>query len=302
MKLHHVLITGGNGLIGKHITQALLKQGHKVTHLGRNKAEINGVKTYLWNVPEQQIDEHCLDGVDTIIHLAGASMDDKRWTPERKQEIISSRTESIRLIYKLLKENPRGVTSIISASGVAYYGNQGSELLSEYSNAAHDFLGTCCMEWEAAVDEGKTLGLRVVKYRTGVVLTTDGGALPALAKPVKSGMGAVIASGNQWIPWIHLQDVVDLYLLAVNDQTMAGVFNQTAPEPVTNRQMTKALARQFKKSLWMPAIPAFLLKMIMGEMSVFVLNSTKAVPQALSHKNYTFKYADLTEALRELYG
>jgi uncharacterized protein (TIGR01777 family) len=302
MKLHHVLITGGNGLIGKHVTQALLKQGHKVSHLSRNKAEINGVKTYLWNVPERQIDKHCLDGVDTIIHLAGASMDDKRWTTERKQEIISSRTESIQLIYKLLKESSMGVTTIISASGVAYYGSQGNEVIPENSKAAQDFLGTCCMEWEAAVDEGKTLGLRIVKYRTGVVLTIEGGALPALAKPVKSGIGAVIGSGNQWIPWIHLQDVVDLYLLAVNDQTIAGVFNQTAPEPVTNRQMTEALASQFKKSLWMPAIPAFVLRMIMGEMSAFVLNSTKAVPQALSHENYTFKYATLTKALGELYG
>jgi len=302
MNLHHILITGGNGLIGKHITGALLKQGHKVSHLSRSLTPIKGVTTYLWNVPEQQIDEHCIAGVDTIIHLAGASIADERWTPERKQEITASRTESILLIYKLLREKPHQVKTVISASGIAYYGNRGDEALSEESSPAQDFLATCCTHWEAAVDEGKALGLRIVKYRTGVVLTSEGGALPQLAKPVKSGMGAPIGSGKQWIPWIHLQDVVDLYLKAVNDTSIKGVFNQTAPEPVTNRQMTEAIALQFKKTLWLPAIPAFVLKMIMGEMSAFVLSSTKAMPQALIQQNYTFKYPLIADALRELYG
>jgi uncharacterized protein (TIGR01777 family) len=301
METKHILITGGNGLIGKHLTLALQAQGHKVSHLSRTAAQTPNVITYLWNVAGQQIDEQCIEGVDTIIHLAGAGIADQPWTQERKHEIISSRTDSIRLIYKLLKGKPNQVKSVISASGIAYYGDRGEEILTEESLPAQNFLGRCCVQWEAAVDEGQLLGLRTVKFRTGVMLTAEGGALPAMAGPVRSGFGAPIGNGHQWVSWIHLQDVVGQYLMAVNSESMEGVFNQTAPEPVTNRIMTLAIARQFKKILWLPFIPAFVLKLMMGEMSQFVLGSTKAIPQAVSRQGYTFQYPNITDALKEIY-
>lgn len=299
---HHVLITGGNGLIGRHLTRQLLQQGHTVSHLSRKPAQIPNVKVYVWDVPKGQIDPECLEGVDTIIHLAGAGVADGRWTQKRRQEIISSRIDSIRLIYKLLKEKQHQVNTVVSASATGYYGNRGDEILTETSTPAHDFLGTCCVNWEAAVDEGKALNLRVVKYRTGVVLSTEGGALPQLARPVKLGLGAPLGSGRQYIPWIHLQDVVDMYLMAVNDVHLEGTFNMTAPEPVTNRQLTQTVARQLQKPLWLPNVPAFLLKVLFGKMSAVVLASTRAVPEALKTQNFTFKYPAIADAIQEIYA
>lgn len=302
MKTHHILITGGNGLVGKPLTQALLNQGHQVSHLSRQPTTIPNVTTYGWDVPTGQIDSHCLNGVDTIIHLAGADIASDPWTPERKAELISSRTESIRLLYQLMQQQAHSIHTIISASGIVYYGDRGNELLSETSSPAADFLADCTRQWEAAVEEGKALNLRVVKFRTGVVLTKDGGALPALAQPVQAGYGAPIGTGSQWVSWIHLQDVVGLYLLAVNDSRLEGVFNQTAPEPVTNRQLVAAIAQQFNKSLWMPATPRFLLKMIMGERSSFVLSSIKALPSTLLQQHYTYQYPAIETALCSIYG
>ena len=302
MKTHHVLITGGNGLIGKPLTKALLQQGHRVSHLSRQPSRVPGVTTYGWDVPNEQIDERCLDNVDTIIHLAGADIASEPWTPARKLELISSRTESIRLLYNLLRQQPHVVHSIISASGIVYYGNRGDELLTEQSAPAADFLASCTQQWEAAADKGKALHLRVVKFRTGVVLTKEAGALPALAQPVQSGYGAPIGTGQQWVSWIHLQDVVGLYLLAVNNLSLEGVFNQTAPEPVTNRQLVEAIAQQFNKSLWMPATPRFLLKMIMGERSSFVLSSIKAQPSALLQQQYTYHFPTIDGALSSIYA
>ena len=302
MKTHHVLITGGNGLVGKPLTQHLLKQGHRVSHLSRQPSPLSGVTTYGWDIAKGQIDEHCLEGVDTIIHLAGADIASDPWTPERKTELIRSRVDSIRLLYQLMRQKPHSVHTIISASGIVYYGHRGDEVLTEQSAPATDFLASCTSQWEAAVDEGQALGLRVVKFRTGVVLTKDSGALPALAGPVQSGYGAPIGTGHQWVSWIHLQDVVGLYGLAVTDVSLAGVFNQTAPEPVTNRQLVEAIAQQFNKSLWMPATPRFLIKMMMGERSSFVLSSIKAKPCSGLQQQYTYRYPTIQQALSGIYA
>lgn len=302
MQQHHVLITGGNGLIGRQLTNALLEQGHKVSHLSRKPGNTAQVNTFIWDITKQQIDERCIDGVDTIIHLAGAGIADKRWSAKRKKELINSRTASIRLIYQLLQQRPHQVNTVISASATGYYSNRGDEVLTEQSAPAHDFLGTCCIEWEAAVDEGKALGLRIVKYRTGVVLSTAGGALPQLARPVKLGMGAPLGSGCQWIPWIYIKDVTAMYLMAVNNGSVEGVYNQTAPEPVTNKQLTQAVAKQLKKPLWLPSVPGFLLKLIFGEMSLVVLGSTRAIPQAIKQHHFNFGYPVITDALKDIYG
>ena len=299
---HHVLLTGGNGLVGKSLTQALLREGHRVSHLSRTPSIIPDVTTYGWNVVEQQIDARCLDGVDTIIHLAGADIADGAWTPARKLEISRSRTESIRLLYRLMGQRPHAVKSVISASGIAFYGDRSDEILTEQSHPSPDFLGTVCQEWEAAVGEGRALGLRVVIFRTGVVLTKEGGTLASLVPMIQSGFGPTIGSGRQWVPWIHLEDVVGLYGLAVRDSSLAGVINQTAPGLLTNRQFMEALARHFHKPLWMPSIPAFMLKLMMGERSVFVLNSVRAVPPEQLLQTYRYQYPTLDKALSAIYA
>lgn len=302
MQKQHVLITGGSGLIGKSLTEELLKQGYTVSHLSRSKGKDSRVKTYQWSVEQGLIDENCINGVDTIIHLAGAGIADKRWTKKRKKILIDSRTQSIALLYDLIGRKPNLVKNIISASATGYYSNRGDELLSEDSIPAKDFLGYCCTVWEQAVDKGKELNLRIVKLRTGVVLSRHGGALPPLALPVKFGIGTALGNGKQWIPWIHIQDAIDMYLHVLENNSIQGVYNMVAPNPVTNKQLTKAVAKQLRRPYWLPNVPAFLLRTLLGEMSEVVLGSTKVSAQKIESTGFKFKYPLLADALKQLYG
>lgn len=298
----HILVTGGTGLVGKHLTRLLLDQGYTVSHLSRSAGKNPLVKTYLWNVDRGTIDAACIDGVDTIVHLAGAGIADKRWTDKRKQLLIESRTRSIEIIYNLLKTSPNQVRAVISASATGYYSDRGDELLTEDSAPAHDFLGSCCIAWESAVAEGEKLGLRVVKFRTGVVLAKEGGALPKLAMPVKFGVGSPIGNGQQWIPWIHLHDVVKMYLYGIINTKLTGTFNMTAPSPVTNKQLTQAVAKQLHRPLWAPNVPAFAIKLMLGEMSTIVLGSTKVSAQKIEAAGFKFDCPDIAGALKSIYG
>ncbi|MCO5934034.1 TIGR01777 family oxidoreductase [Mucilaginibacter sp. RB4R14] len=298
----NILITGGSGLLGRELTKALLALGHAVSHLSRSPGKNLQVKTFLWDVNKGQIDPHCVDGVDTIIHLAGAGIADKRWTDERKREILDSRTKSIGLIYGLMKSKAHKVRTVISASGINYYGNRGDELLTEDSTPADDFIGNCCVEWEKAVDEGKQFDLRILKFRTGVVLTTGGGALPQLALPVKLAIGSPLGTGMQWVPWIHHQDAIGIYLHGLANEHLTGIYNMVAPLPVTNKELTTAVAKQLRRPLWAPNIPAFLIKLLFGEMAVLVLGSTKASAQKIEEAGFKFKYLNVSSALKEIYG
>lgn len=298
----HILITGGTGLVGRLITEELLNRGYSVSHLSRKPGNNPKVKTYLWDVYKGNIDERCLEGADTILHLAGENIADKRWTDKRKKEIIDSRTKSIGLIYQLIKNKPNQVNTIISASATGYYSNRGDELLTEGSTPNNDFMAQCCMEWEDAVDKGKELGLRILKFRTGVVLNKNDGALLEIAKPIKFGFGAPFGSGRQWIPWIHWQDAVDMYLFAIEKINLSGVYNMTAPNPVTNKRFTKALGKQLRRPIWPINIPAFVFKLFMGEMSTIVLASTRVSAEKIEKDGFTFKYPELTGAFKQIYG
>jgi uncharacterized protein (TIGR01777 family) len=295
-----ILLTGGTGLIGKTLTAQLLSKGYQVSHLSRKPGNDPLIKTFLWDVNKGEIDEHCIDGVDLIVHLAGAGIADKRWTDERKKEIIDSRTKSIGLVYQLLRTKKHKVDTIVSASAIGYYSDRGDELLTEDSTPNNDFMGKCCVEWEAAVDEGKKLNLRIVKFRTGVVLN-NGGALRQMALPVKLCVGSPLGSGKQWIPWIHWQDVVNMYMLAIENGNFTGVYNMVSPNPVTNKQLIQAIAKQLHKPLWAPKVPAFLLKLLLGEMSTIVLGSTKVSAQKIEDAGFSFKYPDIISALKEIY-
>jgi len=297
----HILLTGGSGLVGSDLTQLLLDKGHEVSHLSREPRNDPKVKTYLWDIYKGQIDEKCIEGVDTIVHLAGAGIADKRWTDQRKKELIESRTQSIGLIYGLLRDKPHHVESVVSASATGYYNDRRDELLTEESKPSNDFLANCCIQWEQAVDKGEELGLRILKFRTGVVLTAKGGALPKMAQPVKLGVGSPLGNGKQWIPWIHQQDVIDLYLYGIENTSLKGVYNMVAPNPATNKQLTQTIAKQLHKPLWLPNIPAFVLKLLLGEMSTIVLGSTKVSAQKIENAGFRFKYPTVTEALADIY-
>lgn len=297
----HILITGGTGLVGKHLTSLLLEKGYTVSHLSRKTSNNPKVKTFLWDVPKGSIDANCINGIDLIIHLAGAGIADKRWTDERKAEIINSRTQSIALIYRLLKQHPHQVKKIISASATGYYSERGNELVTEESAPANDFLGKCCVAWEKAVDEGSAFGLKTLKFRTGVVLTDEGGALKQLALPIKFGFGTILGSGDQWVPWIHLQDTIDLYLFGIEND-LTGVYNMVAPHPATNAKLTITSATELNRPLWLPKVPAFALKLVLGEMSAVVLASTKVSAAKTEQAGFVFKYPTIKEAIHEIYA
>lgn len=289
-------------MIGSLLTDELLEKGYQVSHLGRKAGKDKRVKTYLWNVDKQEIDPDCVTGVDLIIHLAGANVSGKRWTEKRKKILIDSRTKSIRLIYDLLKVKEHQVKRVVSASATGYYGDSGDELMTEGSAPGSDFLATCCVEWENAVDEGAAHGLGILKFRTGVVLLKQGGALPVMAAPVKLGLGLPLGSGSQWVPWIHGRDVISMYLFGVENDELTGVYNMVSPEPATNKQLTQAIARQLKKPLWLPNVPALVLKLVLGEMSLIVLGSTKAYSAKIELAGFKFKYPVLADALKDIYG
>ncbi|GGB26644.1 TIGR01777 family oxidoreductase [Mucilaginibacter rubeus] len=297
-----ILLTGGSGLLGTHLTKALLTKGYTVSHLSRNADNNPQVKTFVWDINKGIIDEHCIDGIDTIVHLAGSGIAEKHWTDARKKDLIDSRVKSIELVYDLLKRKQHQVTSVISASGIGYYSDRGDELMYETSAPARDFISQCCVLWEAAVDEGQKFGVRILKFRTGVVLDKDGGALPTLAKPIKLYIGSPIGSGKQWVPWIHWQDVVNMYLLGIENKNLSGVYNMVAPNPVTNKQLTQAVAKQLHKPLWAPNVPGFVLKLLLGEMSSIVLGSTKVSAQKIEDAGFKFKFANLEAALSAIYG
>ncbi len=298
-----VLITGATGLIGRHLVKMLLDQGYFIHTLSRNKRDdVPGIKSFIWDVDKGKIDEQCIENVEVIFHLAGESIAGRAWTKERKKQIIGSRTKSIELLYKLIEDKrPSQIKTIVSASAVGYYGDRNDELLTEESPPGNDFMAKTCIQWEAAVDKGRMPGLRIVKLRTGIVLSDEGGALPALAGLVKAGFGAALGSGRQWVPWIHLSDAIRMYRYVLENEQADGAYNQAAPAPVTNQEMTEILAEVLKKPLWLPGVPSFLLRLILGEKKAVVLSSTRTTSAKITELGFRFQYSSLKEALTDIY-
>jgi uncharacterized protein (TIGR01777 family) len=297
-----ILITGATGLIGKKLIDQLLKKGHQINILSRSDKSLTGVKVFRWNIEKNEIDINAFDDIDTVIHLAGEGIADKRWSEKRKQQIIDSRVKSTNLLYSTIEKNNLPVKTFISASAVGFYGNRGEEILTEESTKGNDFLAKCCFLWEQAVNKGIDLGLRVVKIRIGVILSKDGGALPSLEKPIKLFVGAPLGTGKQWVPWIHVDDIIGIFDHAVDNNLMYGTYNASAPYPITNATLTKAVAKQLKRPAWFFNVPELAIKTILGEMSAVVLNSTNTSSQKLLNIGYHFQFINLDDALSAIYN
>ncbi|WAC11376.1 TIGR01777 family oxidoreductase [Dyadobacter pollutisoli] len=297
-----VLITGGTGLIGKRLTEILLKKGYNIAYLSRKKKSIPSVQVFEWDVSKGYIEEGALDNVHFLIHLAGAGVADKRWTEERKKVIISSRTDSIQLISEKLKEKGIFPAAFVSASGSSYYGEDTGDVRhTEASPPGNDFLSKVTVLWEKAADSVGALGVRTVKLRTGIVLSKDGGALERMAQPARFGFGAPLGSGKQWMSWIHLDDLCNMYIAGLENDNWHGAYNATTGV-ATNEELTKAICRALDKPQWLPNVPAFALRIAFGEMANIVLGSSYLINKRVSEEtDFIYKFPDLEAALKEIF-
>lgn len=297
-----VVITGGTGLVGKALTSLLLLKGYEVVVLTRNKQKANQSNQYsFWEIEKGIIDQELLRSADYIIHLAGEGIAEKRWTTSRKRSILESRTKPLTLIYSVLKESPNQLKALISASGVGYYGAITSDkVFAEDDLPATDFLGKTCVTWEKEVDKFNELGIRTVKLRTGIVLAKEGGALPKMTLPFKYGFGSVLGSGKQYMPWISLTDLCQAYLFAIENNQLHGVYNTAVEDDTSNASFSENIATILGKKMFLPKIPAFVLKLMLCEMATIILNGSRISNSKIKAEGFRFTNEDLRKCLVDL--
>ena len=297
----NVLISGGSGFIGKHLTNVLISNGFTISILSRSaKQNTANIMYYKWDINTHFIEEEAVLNADYILHLAGENIAEKPWTAKRKEEIVQSREQSIQLIYDVLKKNNKKLDAFVSASGVGIYGAvNGEEICTENTPAENDFLGSTCQKWEAAADTISTLGIRVVKIRTGLVLGKDDGFLKKLIPIFKLKLGSALGSGKQYMPWIHVDDLCAIYLAAIQNSEMSGPYNAAIFDNTTNTVFSKALAKVYGYSIWLPNVPAFLIKIALGEMAQIILKGRRVSSQKILNTGFKFQFTNLEEALKD---
>lgn len=299
-----ILITGATGLIGKKLVKLLLAKNHSINYLTTSKSKILKKANYqgfYWNPQEGKIDENCIYNVDVIIHLAGANIAN-RWTNAYKQEIIESRTLSSELLFNLVRKNSNQIKQFISASGTAIYPESVSKVYDETATETEDsFLSNVVKRWEESVTVFQVLGTKVCKIRTGIVLSNVGGALPEMVKPIKMGFGAAMGNGKQIQSWIHIDDLVALYYFAVENH-LEGIYNAVTQNPVSNQELTTVIAQTLKKPLFLPNIPQFIMKLLLGEMSYLLFSSKNLSSQKIIDVGFQFQFPEIKKAIANLYS
>jgi uncharacterized protein (TIGR01777 family) len=300
-----VIVTGATGLVGRALVRSLLADGHEVTRLVRGDAQgfrAPGTTAVHWEPDGGVIDAKELEGHDAAIHLAGEPIADGRWDEEKKQRIRESRVKGTRLLAEALaglSEKPR---TLVSASAIGFYGNRGAEVLREESASGEDFLSEVCREWEKATLAASQAGIRVAHIRIGVVLSAEGGALEKMLKPFKLGLGGRVGSGQQYMSWITLDDLIGVIKRALTDESLRGPINAVAPNPVTNEEFTKALGRVLGRPTFM-TVPAFAARLAFGEMAdALLLSGARVEPARLREAGFEFKQPEIEGALRQVLG
>jgi len=295
--MEKVLITGGSGLIGRRLSFLLKSRGYEVRILSRSNNPKNNYKTFVWNVSEQYINDSAFEGLNHIIHLAGAGIADKRWSEKRKKEIIASRVASTNLLYNTVKRLKTPLNSFISASATGYYGAVTSEtIFEEKDKPAKDFLGKVCSLWEDSIFQFNEIKIRTVALRTGIVLSKDGGALKKMKTPIITSLG----NGKQYMPWIHIDDLCELYIKAIEDEQFKGAFNAVSSEHISNLSFSKKISKIFNYPFLALGAPSLILQIVFGEMSTIILNGSRISANKIKQAGFKFKFENLEKALKNL--
>lgn len=296
-----VLITGGSGLVGRKLTQLLKEKGYEVIWLSRERYVKGEIARYKWNYKSGDIDEEAIERADYIVHLAGANVGDGRWSKERKEIIVESRTETAKLLFETVKKKNKKLKAFITASAIGYYGNNITDNTFTEADRLEepDFLAYTCRKWEESAQPFREeLGIRTVAIRTGFVVSENSDAFKKMLLPTKLGIGSPLGSGRQYISWVHLDDLCNIYFKAVEDDTMEGAYNAVAPEYITNSSFMRRLAKTFKRPYCMPKVPGFVIKLMMGEAAGVVLGGSRISAEKILGAGYQFKYKTAKQALR----
>ena len=301
-----VLITGGTGLIGKALSKMLISKGYRVIILSRSlKPSRQNLSFAVWDIQHQTIDLEAIRKSDHIIHLAGAGVADKRWSAKRKREIVDSRVKSGELLVNVLKSQPHQVKTLVSASAIGWYGPDPSlpnvHPFVESDPPATDFLGNTCRVWEQSIDPVIQLGIRLVKLRTGIVMSNEGGAFMEFKRPAKFGIATILGSGKQMISWIHIDDLCRMYIAAIENDKLQGAYNAVAPHPVSNKEMLLKTTAMIRGKAFIPIhVPAFALRIAIGEMSIEVLKSATVSGKKISQTGFAFLFPSCESAINAL--
>lgn len=297
-----VCITGGTGMIGSFLSNSLKENDYHISLLSRSIKKKEGVSFYSWDINNQKIDIAAIKNATHIIHLAGAGVAEKRWSDERKKELRDSRTKSTQLLFKTIQGLKAKPKTIISASAIGAYGHDTGGVLvdEERIKPVDDFLATLTRDWEEEVRKFTQIGIRTVIFRIGVVLSQEGGALPRMILPVKYGIGSPLGTGEQYISWIHINDLIRMMVYAIENERVSGIYNAVAPHPLTNKEFMKEIATVLKKPMFLPNIPGFILRLALGEMASIVIGGNRVSSRKIETSGFKFKYKYLSEALRDL--
>lgn len=301
-----VLITGGTGMVGTSLTQLLLSKGYQVIILTRKPqtSPISNLTYAVWDIAKGTIDPLAFEKADTIVHLAGAGVADKRWSKKRKQEIVDSRVMSGALLVKYLTAHTHQVKTVVTASAIGWYGPDTAESLmngfTETDPVDGAFLGDTCKQWEDSVKPIETLGIRLVTLRIGIVLNKQGGALAEFIKPAKFGLATIFGTGNQMVSWIHQNDLCKMILFGIQTASLKGVYNAVSPDPTSNKDLIIAITKKLRGFYLPMPIPAFVLNIMLGEMSIEILKSAKVSSNKIQEADFKFDYPTLNSALHEL--
>jgi uncharacterized protein (TIGR01777 family) len=294
------LITGGSGLVGRRLSDILFQQGDRVKHLSRNPGEINNVEVFKWDIPQEYVDPKSFDGVDVIVHLAGAEIMEKRLDDDRKREIINSRVNSLKLLYSHLENHSHHVKCLISSSAQGYYQPNTGQVLKETNPPGPGFLGEVCKVWEEKAFEWEQLGIRVAVNRIGLVFAATGGAFTGMRTPIEKGFGSYFGNGKQIYPWIHIDDMCRIIIHEANNKEITGVYNAAAPYPVDQKEVIKVSAACLNKKAIPFPVPRFILKLLMGERAGLIMNSYHMSAEKIIQTGFAFEHPRIEGAITNL--